>query len=523
MTGGLETTTAAMPPDTAVYMGVNLLQLTPENIDQVLKPVLEKIPGAEVSDMDGVFEQLDKALQDSMGITFTDDIKPWLGQYAAIGLDPSFDQYGGLSEASSLIIAIETRDTEAADAFLDKLRAAVDEQSLGAMQEEEYQGVTYYVSSYPQTLAFGRSKNMVLFAMNAESMQAAIDAQEGESLQDSEEIKNLAGQLPANRSITMFVDGDRYAELLSQGAVAPGLPNMLGTSNFQSMGKVAASLAIVDEGLRMDAVTSYDPEKMTEGQRAQLANFNQIAQAAQVAPADSMLLAAAQGLSDVLAAARESIPEEARADFDESIQMLNEQLGFDLEQDLLAYLDEEFGLVLMPGEWPPLQIPIGLVMFSHMNNQEKLKETLGKLSTSAEVNLGASVIPSEEGDNTYYDLADPYQGNIATLGLSPEYLALGLTHEQVEAVLQPSEALADHDEYKEVWGHFPNGTAPFLYVEVANLANYLQEKLGVNDAEVFRTDLAFLDAIPYLALGVLPYEGDMSHATMILFIDQAEK
>ena len=117
-------------------------------------------------------------------------------------------------------------------------------------------------------------------------------------------------------------------------------------SNALPIQAIAAGLSIVDEGLQIDAITSYDPEKLTEAQRTRLQNASQASRIAQLMPADTILLYTAQEIQGAV----EAIPE-ALADRSNEALLLSTllgEIGFELEPVILSYLNKEYGLAVVP-------------------------------------------------------------------------------------------------------------------------------------------------------------------------------
>jgi hypothetical protein len=521
LAGGVEKSAEAIPADAVVYMGINLLQANPENLDRILKPILSKVETSEYSDAAGMLAQLDQDLQGELGITFIDDIQPWLGQYASLGISNlQLDMYGGLSEVPNLVVAIETRNTGAADDFLEKLAGSAAEDNGEPLNEQEYQGVTIYTTPGDE-LAFARSGRLVLFAPSVEDIQSGIDAQAGESMADNDQLKSLEQKLAKDRLLTIFVDGAVYDDLLQNMASTGMLGSLAVTqSPFEAL---AMSLGIVDEGLRMDFVYAMNPELAAEGQSAALIGRLDTGQLAEVVPGDTMLLFASQELGKAFSNAQAGFPEDTRADFEESIQMLNQELGIDLQQDLLAYLDEEWGIAVMPGEATALGIPLGVVILSHINDQAALKVTLDSLAETFE-QLGVTVTTATAGDSYTYGLGDPIMGNVLFIGLSPDYLVIGTGPEQVQAVLNPDgESLAETAEYKDVWEHFPRQQAPIVYLELAALLDYLQANMPQYDPAMVGDQVDILYAIPYAGMGGQILNDHEVQVTLIIFVEQPQE
>ena len=411
-----------------------------------------------------------------------------------------------------------------ADAFLEKLRLGLEEKQGYIFDTQDYQGITVYASP-EYDLAFARSKGLVLFSNQVEGIQTAIDTQQGESLAKNADYQRLIKQLPGKRAVTFYVGGEQYMQLLSQmgGSGLTGGASLMGSNQLSAAAKgFAGSLAITDDGLRMDVLALHDPEKMTEAYRTYLANASQTARVAEVLPAETMLMFAGYGLNDYMRLVEESMSEEIAADYADSMQMLEQELGFSLKADLLAYLDQEYGMAVLPDKEGILStltsLPLNLLLFTHHNNQDMLAVTMEKLSVKVE-EMGLTVTPSDEGENHYYIAGDPYSGDILTAGLGKAYLALSLSRTAVDSVLNPIETLAGKAEYQEVWSHFPKGITPNLYFEFANLVFDRKEDLPELASDSSNDVWSVLEAIPHIVSGSLPVKDDTAHSITIIFVE----
>lgn len=533
--GGVDTASGSVPADTPLYMGINLLELNPENFDRVLQPMLEGVPGAEIIDTDDAIDKLDAEMKDQLGLTFTDDIRPWVGQYLGLALsgdlfaDPSLGMTG-LPPDVEVTIVMEALDKDAADEFLVKFRAALQEKQAYVFAEQEYQGVPIYWSEDNQ-MALARSQGFVLLANSVEAIQASIDAQSGESLRDSADYKALVRQLPKNRLATFYLGGEEYQKLVSAGGFATGMLGGIGSlASTEALSQIkasAGSLAITDDGLQLDMLSAYDPEKLTDEHRQLLEEAGLSAKTAESLQPETMMMLAGQGMGDSMALNQEYMAATMGMDYEDALQMLNEQLGFNLQTELMDYLDEEFGMGLLPEQVRLLaqpDFPVNLVIFSHISDQAAVAEAVKKLTVKVE-EMGMATTLDETGDTVIYTMGDPTTiGDLVSIGVSSERLAISLTKAGVEFVLDPVEPLADHADYKEVWTHFPRGTAPTFYLELANLAKYLMETMPymAEDTQTVPV-VSMLSKMPYLAVGTTPFKNDTSHMVMILFVEGMEE
>lgn len=516
---------SAVPSDASFYMGINLLQLTPEKTDRLLKPLLVNVEDTEFNDTESMLTDLDERMQSDFGLTFSEDIRPWVGQNIGIALSGDFSdiQLGDTKNINITLIAI-TRNKSASDAFLEKLRLKLEEKQGYTFNMQDYQGVTIYASSRDEFF-FARSKSVVIFSNNIEGVQGAIDAQKSDSLAKDTGFKELTRKLPRERFATLFIDGEQYIKLLSQmsnsGMTAGG--TLLDTTQVTQGAKdYAGSLAITEDGLRMDMIVSYDPEQMSDAYKTFMEKAGISAQTAEVLPTETMLMLTSHDLGEFMQFYEEMISGNMADDYEQSMQMLEDTLGFNLQTDLLTYLTDECGMAILPdtdGVLAQNGVPLNIILFSQQNNHEKLTDTMEKLSEKMQ-EMGMTINTSDEGENHYYAAGDPSLGDVVVVGLSNEYLILSFSRQGVDSVINPAQSLADKAEYKEVWSHFPDDASPVMYLELANLSSYLRDNIPYMDDAEFEKGVAILQAIPYVALSSEPLQGNIAQSTLIIFVKQ---
>ena len=121
LNGRYDAATTVMPADTAFYVGVNVLNVNPAEIDRITKPFIQAAGDPDVEDLDGAEREFTDELFSETGINFEEDVMPWVGQFIGFGVtDVALDQFGEL-ESAKWVLAVEARDNDLADAFLLKL------------------------------------------------------------------------------------------------------------------------------------------------------------------------------------------------------------------------------------------------------------------------------------------------------------------------------------------------------------------------------------------------------------------
>ncbi len=167
--GGSELANLA-PPGTLVFVEA---QLQPkgelqQNTDSVAKSFTggEGLGAFVISELEG------SARQDGESLDFATEIEPWLGEKGGV----AFEHLEG-GELSEPLIAVETSNASAAQAFIDKRAKQGKKPSKGVT----YEGVEFKVGGAEDN-AVGMIGETVVLAQSEKEFKAAVDASKGESL-----------------------------------------------------------------------------------------------------------------------------------------------------------------------------------------------------------------------------------------------------------------------------------------------------------------------------------------------------
>jgi hypothetical protein len=198
-------------------------------------------------------------------VDFDADVKPWLGQDAGVFVqfDPADLASGsalGSDDLSSLTsdnsgmtsfdasdddesfgLVVETTDTDAAQAFIDK-----QSKTDGGSTDGEYEGFSYKVSKDDGT-AVGIVDDNVVIGSTEEQFKAAVDASKGDNLADTDAFSDLSGHVADGALATVFTNNDPYIDALKeQGFDLGGLYSALGI-DLEGSGTVLSLVPESDE------------------------------------------------------------------------------------------------------------------------------------------------------------------------------------------------------------------------------------------------------------------------------------
>jgi len=531
LTGKKDAAAQAMPVETGIYMGINMLNTTPEKIERIISPfrsLLEQ-EGVQAETTQSLQDQFDQDVLKDMGMTIADDILPWIGQYAGLGIsDIVMSEYGDL-QSMQFVFAVEARDNKAADAFLAKLAAGIEENMGTAFLQQTYQGVTLYVldTEYQdEKLVFARADRVLLFSQDELMIQDAIDAQKGDSLFDQPGYTATVKQLPGDRSLTMYFTSDQYESIFSSILSSAAPSNTFDAQSLLTWNEMAASLSLVEAGLKMDVIVTYDPASLSDTQKKMIQSAGAASKTAGMFPDDTILFVTGQHLDLTWQSIREMMDNMGTlGDFEESMKIFEEEFMFNPDADLFPYLDGEYALGVVPstqGLLPEqLNVQIGIGIAAGTSNQTAVQDTVDKLSEGIQ-NMGTPIETVNIGGSSFYSISDPTMGSLLLFGTSQNFLLIGTDNSTLEAFVGDVPALQDNTKFKDTWKAFDSGMNPVFYGDVAGLIGVIREGLQAFDLESFNEGAKFLEPIPTIAVAASPLKNNTAHSTLIIFVTSSK-
>ncbi|MCB8947710.1 MAG: DUF3352 domain-containing protein, partial [Ardenticatenaceae bacterium] len=219
---------SVMPPSTSLLVEVNALNLANEDAQRVARAFEDVLDESDVDfnadDPASALEQLDDQMDEATGMTITDDVLPWIGPNLGIGLLELDVEAIDNNEIPQIIFAATIREIEPADIFIEDLIDVIEEESGNRVDEVEYGGaLVFEIDSdfEDERIAFGRSDMIFFIATNIDTLEEAIDAQNGESLAGVEEYQDTIASLSGDRAVTVYMSGDSIEEFANAAEDSP--------------------------------------------------------------------------------------------------------------------------------------------------------------------------------------------------------------------------------------------------------------------------------------------------------------
>ncbi len=509
-----------MPPETSMLIELNALNLANDETNRIARAFEDVFNEADVEfdaeDPGSGLESLDDQLEEATGLTFTDDILPWIGPNLGLGLVELDLEALNEGEQPQIIFAATIRDTAVADIFIEDLIDAIEDESGNRVDEVEHGGaLVFEVDSDldEERIAFGRSGEIFFLTTTIDLLEDAIDAQQGENLGDVAEYQDTLAELPADRAMTIYINGQGIEDA-AKGAEDSGELEGLDTGALEDLGLLGVGMSItaVAEGIQADFVGNF--ESLTEEQQAVLDAQTDDIQTAEFLPESTYVFLVGQRLDLVWQNAMDSLNGVSEDDLDEAMDLFDDMFGFNPSDELLPLLNGEYSLALIDSDAgliaEQFETDLGLVIMVGTSSSEELTGLAEDFTDGLE-DQEMSVDDSANDDVTIYEVEDASGELMGAYGVSEDYLVLSTSGETVETLFLGEANLADSDKYQNAWDAFPRGTIPVMYMDIDGLFAALE------DVDPTIGDAADVNPVYAFAMGTRA-EGNSTHTTMIFFV-----
>jgi hypothetical protein len=469
LTGTSQTAAEWIPASVDLYVGADLVRLQSEDLDSLLQ-ALGRSGGESLVD------DLDQLLRDQYGMTFEDDVKPWLGRTIAFAgrFDPltASDQVPG-----DMLVAIEVRDDAKADDFLDATAA-------NASLNEEPAGTGRLWNSGMSDLWVWHGDGVILFG-NLPMIEQAMAMNPSASLAANADFQTMTSKLRRSRAVTLYMNGSSLLTSSGGASLYPGI-------DVGNIGNAVAALDFSSDGFILDAIAPqpqyaggvYDigDDSFLASLDEQTIGFVRIGSASNIYDA----LVAGLDASGIFTEDNEPVSPEQR---------LADQLGFDVVNDLIRKLDRPTGVAVRLHQ----DNTFGFVAAFGTTQPDEVKPAVDELTGMIEDQMGLTI-----GDLDGTGPAD------AVVGVVDQWLAVGSDRDDVRMLAStPAVPLTGTTRYVQAVSNLPDGEQVIAYVDIRSL---LYRFAGEMDLP------AGLNALTALAVGEST-DGEYQRATFFLSVN----
>ena len=545
-----EQTAKFLPPETQIYMSLNLLPGAGQLVKaREIWDRFAEHPGFQPA-IDGWMDELES----EAGFNFMEDVQPWLGPEVGVGV---IDVVGSAIASRSggepiAILLIGTTDLELSKKFLEDLIAYLEENEDGSYETEIYRDVTIFkkTSGFEQYAAAG---DYLLFTTDSDLMVDTIDrvkgAGDGQSLFSEARFQEFRERLPENRFFTTYVDAKAIWTDSKRQFGAKISPTLRRQVDESALDWVAVTASFLDMGVRVDVSAPVTPGS------AKPWNAPISMASTRLAPADSIAFGSFRvptsfdplrerlagqtvgeidpQLHSILSILVDpSIGEQDGLDhvFDLILDRFEESVALDLERDLLDWMTGELAFVFMPSDFEgaaadpaTAAVNAGLLVQIAEGKQAQANQAMAKISDILE-GFGIVASPIVHGAGTGAEFGtSPFLRNDV---YKPGYLILGgqlIVGTDTEVFEQAAlvegglrQSLADDPEYSRIANEFSSLPEMLFYLNISELRNAVVGALDGDDLKQYRSDAEpFLDPLKS-ALITSVVEGDVRRGSLVI-------
>ncbi|MBA2522126.1 MAG: DUF3352 domain-containing protein [Solirubrobacterales bacterium] len=440
---------------------------------------------------------------DSGGITYTDDIEPWLGSRAGFFLS-GIDATGSSATGA---VAIAVTDPDAAKAFIDKALAA----DPATETDSSYQGVDYKLDS--DGAAVGVSGDF-LVAGTEQALKDAIDAGAGDSLADDSTVTAALDEAPDNSLFSVYADTPAIVDLIkSSGSLSAAESKQLDEQVAQyTDGPIEAWGTVTDSTFALGASA---PTAGAGGPSDLIAGF----------PSDSWLAFATADVGEQLqntvaqfetafkSGFESAVPPGYNASKYDPLAQVEAQTGIDLQTDL-AWIGDVGGYI---HGTQILGLGGGLVV--ETSDEAAATKTLDSLETTLQGIPEVQVSPSSTGNGFRIQPTSAPVG--AEVAVQDGKLVAGFGGDSIDDVVAPAETLDASDRFSTITDSLGDGATASFFLDFSPVIQLVESSgdEATSDPD-YQMAKPYLDALDYIVSGSAA-EGDRTTASIVLGVKEA--
>ncbi|WP_322822491.1 DUF3352 domain-containing protein [Chloroflexus sp.] len=423
-------------------------------------------------------------LAERFGVTFAEDIAPWIGTEMAIALyglpiealtnlsglepaDPMNPFSTALDRETNILLLAAVRDQRAAQAFLDKQRA-FREQNGERFTTNTINNVTIYASESDTTpfAAFALARNTVVFANKAENIATLVQQENDSTLARNTSFQAVIQALPGDRMATIYISGDTIARLTD--AVLESYADTA-TTTFndvqaaaQALQGVGLTMAVIERGLRFDAVSVFDQNRLGNDLRERIAQLRPAVSPERAGDVDSAALGVfsflipedwGQQLRDQLAAS----PETAN-----TLDNLESSLNIDFERDLFRWFHGEGVITVLP--LASNDLPVGGYFALRVADRSAAEQGMERISAFVADSFGLVFTDTSLGRTQVQAIeeGDLFVG----YGFNGNDLVIAFGRQAMESAFGAEQKLSSQSDYADALRALPSPNSGILHVNL---------------------------------------------------------
>jgi hypothetical protein len=540
---GVGTAAEYVPANAVFYAELRVQPSTTQ--DASLRELLGHFPAIDEVDLgrplyDQLIERIDEGLAgEETDLRWATDVAPWFDGSVAVAItdipasamapvpfegpmtDPTMPMM--MPELPSGVVMIGVTDRDAAASAIDRLLAEADD--APTFTETEHDGVTIHALGTDSPGAWALTSDQLIFGFAADDISDALDARDGETLAEAEEMDQLIAALPNDwLGLAVYDYTDVMAEALSQADAGTGLSDTFAALLEGQPLRGAATISVSGDRVSFDSAS--------DAPSGAFAVTNADRGLSDEVPADALYYSEGGNIGASLAAIIGPMKEAAAAESPEvadQIETAESALGAEIE-DLVSWIGDGAMVIGADAGTPYgglLLVPTDVDAAERRLGQLSTFAGLAGLDPSSGVTVEESEIAGETVTTIRWDAAggDPMLGMpfgvVVQFTVTDDRAVIGFGEGFVERVLElePSESLGSQDRYTDAVASLGGSdNSSVAWVDLAGIREAIETATGAGDDEAYAADvLPWLAPIDALAsVGWL--EGDLlvQHAALIL-------
>ena len=506
------------PADSVFYMAIN----TEPSSSQWIA-VSDKL--GKLNAKEPIREAIDEQLL-QFGLQFERDILPLAcdeGYLAITDIDTLADNAG-----SGFVLAFRLRDADRAEQiFLD-----IAESNETVFSEETYEGETIRTSEDAADVAsISFVGDVMIIGLSSADVEGVVDVVQGRaaSAQTNQRLTEMRERQEDDFLAWVYADlgelWDVVEQEMRQGLAAAGQDVDQIMEQARANDRLSFSISANGDGFTADASVLLAPGAEIPpgyGGRAFESKF------AEMVPSDTLFFYAGYDLyNTAYLPARDTLeqftPEGSNETIQEELNRFEDEIGFDLEDDLLSLLTGEYAIAFNGSEFESSEPEFNVLALLEVNDSSRMDQTMGKIEEFLEREQIATVEDSETaGIRRWSSLDGPPEAIAWTQDEGS--LAFGYPEAAVEEFAAGvSESLADTGDWKRTIGLMPEDTSSIMFVSLSRVLEEIQKSENAADELAASTDnkvtLDDLTPIRSFAMASTPIEGGYGLRIAVLIAD----
>lgn len=459
----------------------------------------------------GVDKQLRSGRNDGIaqaGLDWDSDVAPYLGGEATLALT-SLD---GAQPNGMAVLSVSDGD-KAWQHTVSKLDELATKDG-STPTSSSYHGVA--IRNYPaegdgSPLAVTHQGRYLVLATSTDLAQTVLDLNggKGNPLANAKAYKDARASVAADPLAFVYLNyarlGDAVAALTPAAGGGQSVADALRAAGLQNAA-LALAFTAESDGVRFEfQAVDIDPAKSAVTLRQAPAD----SRLAHQTPADALFFFAGNDLYDsYIKGIRQALqqygnsPDAAATvnQFNDALNQLSQQLGFDVEKGLLAHLTGEYGFAL--GATSASADGLWLLGGANVDDSGAVQQALSQIAAFLDSNGVPMSNATTAGVQIHQATNPDNPDQAAAFALAGDELLAGYGNGVLQKALAPANALADDADFRDAMAQLPQDRALTWYVNLKQVVALAKQAAGSDNGDV-----------PWDALGKLRYAvGSVSQA-----------